>query len=307
MSRRQRLHVPGGIYCVTQFGSARQPLFPAPGHHGIFERCFSAALERTGTRAIAYCCLPCRIHLVLQVGTVPLGRFLQGYAGPYVRTIHSQTGESGHLFARRYHAVLIDPQGWLPSMIRYIHYLPVTLGLAADLGAYPYSSHFDYLGWRNRAWLHQHIALRSMEMHEDARGDYTRLMQRPPAAGEIRRLQAGEVDPRVLGDGNFVATLPRSVRIPRSAMSLEKITRNVTLMLNVKHTELFSRSRLRRPALARSVIAWHAIELGVARLSTIANYLGRDPATITLGIARHRVRRPELFRLDAFRHLVPLG
>lgn len=306
MSRPQRLHVPGGTYCVTQFGSVRQPLFSAPEHHETFERCFSAALQRTGTRAIAYCCLPCRIHLVLQVGTVPLGRFLQCYAGPYVRALHLLTDESGHLFARRYHAVLIDPQRWLPPLIRYIHYLPVTLGLAS-LDTYPYSSHFDYLGRRKRAWLHQRIALRAIAAHEDGRGNYARLMRRRPAAEEIQQLQAGEADPRVLGDRNFVATLPRSVRRARSGMSLEKITRNVTLMLNVQHAELFSRARLRGPALARSVIAWHATELGIARLSTVANYLGRDPATITLGIARHRVRRPELFRLDALHHLVPLG
>lgn len=307
MSRQQRLHVPGGTYCVTQFGSARQPLFFASEHHELFERCFSAALERTGTHAIAYCCLPCRIHLVLQVGTTALGRFLQCYAGPYVRALHAHTGESGHLFARRYHAVLIDPQHWLPPLIRYIHYLPVLLGLAENLDAYPYSSHLDYLGRRNRAWLHTRIARRPMQMHEGGRGDYARLMLHPPAAGEIRQLQAGKVDPRVIGDGNFIATLPRSVRIPKSGMSLEKITHNVTLMLNVKHAELFSRSRLRGPALARSVIAWHATELGIASLSTVANYLRRHPATITLGIARHRQRRPDLFRLDAFRHLVPLG
>src|SRR5690606_19005421 len=105
----------------------------------------------------------------------------------------------------------------------------------------------------------------------------------------------------------FLETLPRRVRPHRSKVSLAEIIDNVTRALDVEREHVLSSSRRRELALARALIAWYATERRIATLSEVARHLRRDPSTLSVAITRYRSCRPELFRLDAFRHLAPLG
>jgi hypothetical protein len=57
---------------------------------------------------------------------------------------------------------------------------------------------------------------------------------------------------------------------------------------------------LRKLALARALIAWHATARGAATTAEISFYLGRAPSTLSQGISLYRERHPELFKLDVF-------
>jgi putative transposase len=125
MSRRQRLHVPGGTYYVVQRGSTTRPIFSQHQDYQLFERLLATALRRTGSRLHAYCWTPDAIHLALQIDSVSVGRFMQGITSRYARSIHERAAESGHFFRQRYKAILIDPNTYLLKLVRYIHHLPV--------------------------------------------------------------------------------------------------------------------------------------------------------------------------------------
>jgi hypothetical protein len=45
---------------------------------------------------------------------------------------------------------------------------------------------------------------------------------------------------------------------------------------------------------------------GIATLAEISRYLGRVSSTLSKTITSYRKRQPELFKLDAFTHLLPL-
>jgi hypothetical protein len=77
-------------------------------------------------------------------------------------------------------------------------------------------------------------------------------------------------------------------------------------MLDVSREDVLSKSRLRRLALARAVIAWHTTVRGIATLAEISRYLGRVSSTLSKTITSYRKRQPDLFKLDAFTHLLPL-
>jgi len=55
MSRRSRLHVPGGVYYVVQRSNARQPIFTDAADYAIFEQLLATMLARCRARVHAFC------------------------------------------------------------------------------------------------------------------------------------------------------------------------------------------------------------------------------------------------------------
>ncbi len=113
-------------------------------------------------------------------------------------------------------------------------------------------------------------------------------------------------DPRVLGDRQFMADIPRHMRVYRSSYSLDQVIDTVSCTLGVERSEVLSRSRQRRLSLARALITWYATERGVATLAEVARRLERDPSTLFVGVERYRTLRPELFNLIALPDNGPL-
>ncbi|MGH8177846.1 MAG: transposase [Steroidobacter sp.] len=305
MSRRQRLYVPDGVYYVVQRGSAHQPIFSQPDDYPFFERLLAAALRRAGARVHAYCWTPDAIHLVLQIGEISVGRFMQGLTSRYARSMQKRAGESGHFFRQRYRAVLIDPAKYLLGLIRYLHYTPVLAGLADRPGDYMFSSHAAYSRSSAIAWLTTRAALRLLR---HAGSDYAALISFAPPLHEIEQFVSGGAnDARVIGGPDFLASLPRHSRTYRSTASLDQIIQTVTCTLGLERERVLSNSRERELTLARALIGWYAMERGVATLSDVARRLRRDPSTLSLAISRYRVCRSELFKLTSLHDVVPLA
>lgn len=308
MARQRRLDVPHGTYYVVQSGSAQQRLFTQPEHFVLLEELLASVLRRTGTHALAYCWLPDSIHLALQMGSVPLGRFMQGFTSRYARSLHLQLNVRGHLFAHRYRSLLIDPECWLLPLIHYVHSLPVLEGLVTNTAVYEYSSHQIYLGITRTSWIHTRAALRSLAGRGEPDHAYRELMAQPPTPEVTRAFrQAREDGSRSLASPGFLARLPRSVRTPRSALSFEQLVHQIAVIVDVDHLAIFSRSSQQALVLARALIAWHATERGIASLSEVGRRLRRHPSTLSSAIAHHRNRRPDLFQLNALHYFVPLG
>ena len=110
MSRRSRLHVPGGVYYVVQRSNANQPIFTDAADYAIFERLLATMLARCRARVHAFCWEVDAIHLTLQVTDMPVGRLMQRLSSQYARRVHRRQGNGGHLFQQRYHSLLIDPE-----------------------------------------------------------------------------------------------------------------------------------------------------------------------------------------------------
>jgi hypothetical protein len=142
---------------------------------------------------------------------------------------------------------------------------------------------------------------------EQARYAYRRLMFEAPALDEGVHFERGsDDDPRVLGDRQFMADIPRHMRVYRSSYSLDQVIDTVSTTLGVERSEVLSRSRQRRLSLARALITWYATERGVATLAEVARRLERDPSTLFVGVERYRTLRPELFNLTALPDNGPL-
>jgi putative transposase len=308
MSRRSRLHVPGGVYYVVQRSNASQPIFTDAADYAIFERLLATMLARCRARVHAFCWEVDAIHLALQVTDMPVGRLMQRLSSQYARRVHRRQGNGGHLFQQRYHSLLIDPDAYLLKLIRYLHLIPVRSGAVRDPNDYALSSQRAYLAMIQVPWLTTSVALRMLAQRpEQARYAYRRLMFEAPAVDEGAHFERGcDDDPRVLGDRQFMADIPRHMRVYRSSYSLDQVIDTVSCTLGVERSEVLSRSRQRRLSLARALITWYATERGVATLAEVARRLERDPSTLFVGVERYRTLRPELFNLTALPDNGPL-
>ena len=308
MSRRSRLHVPGGVYYVVQRSNARQPIFTDAADYAIFERLLATMLARCRARVHAFCWEVDAIHLALQVTDMPVGRLMQRLSSQYARRVHRRQGNGGHLFQQRYHSLLIDPDAYLLKLIRHLHLIPVRSQTVRDPNDYALSSQRAYLGMTQVPWLTTSVALRMLAQRpEQARYAYRRLMFEAPTVDEGAHFERGcDDDPRVLGDRQFMADIPRHMRVYRSSYSLDQVIDTVSCTLGVERSEVLSRSRQRRLSLARALITWYATERGVATLAEVARRLERDPSTLFVGVERYRNLRPELFNLTALPDNGPL-
>ena len=307
MSRRSRLHVPGGLYYVVQRGNARQPIFNDASDYATFEQLLAAMVVRCRTRVHAFYWTQDAIHFAVQIADLPVGRLMQRLTSQYARKVHRKHGESGHLFQQRYHALLVDPEVYLLKLIRYIHLMPVRQGIVQEPGEYTLSSHNAYLGMSAVPWLSTGVAMRTLAPRfEQARQEYRRFMSEAEG-NEADLFEKGCTDdPRVLGDRAFMQVVPRSQRTYRSTHSLDQVIDTVSSKLGLERSEVLSRSRQRRLALARALITWYATERGIATLAEVARRLERDPSTLFVAVERYRTLRPDLFNLGSLHDSGPL-
>ena len=301
MTRPLRLHVEGGCYYARQNGAIARAVFAADAEFRAFEQILGAVAAQGGIELHAYCLLPDAIHLALTLRRGTLAQVMQRITGSYAR--HIQSRRNGHFFRHRYRALLLEPAQYLLPLVRYLHYLPVLLQLARSTADHTHSSDRIYRDLQSVPWVD---CRRVHELLTAADVSYETLMAMPPSLADVEAFSG--MTATILGSAAFRSTLPRRATPPRpAALTLEHLIRDVMQLLEVSERELVSRSRGHDAVLARSLIAWLAIERKLATLTQIARRFNRDTSTLSKAITRCQQRRPDLFRLDVLHTLRSLA
>lgn len=289
MARPLRLHVPGGFYHVTLRGNHRQPIFFSIADRTLLDRLVSSALNEYDARLHAYCWMTNHIHLLIQVADRPLGAIVRKFASAYARTIQQHLETTGHLFERRYHAILVDADAYLLTLLRYIHFNPVRAGLVSNPAAYAWSSHAVYLGLREQDWVTTDFALGLFGPHRSvARSAYSGFMQAPGlhdwGSGDLK---PNDHDSLVLGSDEFISRIGRAPTRSLVARGLQSIVDECAERFQLSRTLLVSGSKNRRLSAARAWLAREAVNSGIATVSDIARELQRSETAVRRLLARH--------------------
>jgi REP element-mobilizing transposase RayT len=251
----------------------------------------SEALFRYDARLHAYCWMTNHIHLPAQVADVPLGRLMQTVSSRYARLFQSRLQTTGHLFERRYHAVLVDADDQLLQSIRYIHLNPVSAGIVSDPRSYRWSSHAAYCGSGGPAWLTTDCALAIFdEDRSRARAAYDRFIR---DAVENERTTAIDDGPELPGASTSFGAIPNVADIQRSWRSLDELIGSVCEEAGVTADVLAVRHRSRVITEVRARIAGEAVRSGLATLEQLAGYFGCSAAAISRLLQRRTKRGQE--------------
>jgi len=145
VARRPRVFAPGLLYHVIVRGNQRRKTFRCDDDYKAYLDRLERYRAKFHLRIYAYCLMPNHVHLLLESGSAPLGKFMQGVQQSYTQYFNRSYRKVGHLFQGRYKAIICDKEKYLLALLRYIHLNPVRAGLAKRPEGYVYSGHRSYL------------------------------------------------------------------------------------------------------------------------------------------------------------------
>jgi len=230
-------------------------------------------MSRYGARLHLYCWMTNHTHMVLQCGVTPIFKTLHLAAGEYARLFNAKYAHVGHLFQDRYGSRLIDTDGYLLQLIRYIHLNPVAAGLVSVPAEYHWSSYQWYTSTEAPEWLTTTFLLALFS--NDLPTARMRMMAFTNAA-DCAAAPTGE-PPATCGTGvrQLANNFPEFAAAPTN---LDQVIGLASQRFEVSASDLAGASRRRDVTKARAWIAWIAQRHGVATLTHVARRFDRDPS-----------------------------
>lgn len=138
------MSVGGYAYHVLNRGNGRMTIFEDEDDFAAFERVLEEAADRfPGVDVLAYCLMPNHWHLVLyphQDGQ------LSAFVGWLTLThtqrwrAHRHTIGGGHVYQGRFKSFLVDTEGYLANVCRYVERNPVRAGIVKQAENWWWSS-----------------------------------------------------------------------------------------------------------------------------------------------------------------------
>ena len=123
MGRPPRAAEGGYVYHVLNRANARMTIFADAGDYEAFEKVLAEAVERSGTRVLAYCLLPNHWHLVVWPRkNGELSRFVGWLTLTHTQRWHAyrrSTG-SGHVYQGRFKSFPVEEDEHFYTVARYV-------------------------------------------------------------------------------------------------------------------------------------------------------------------------------------------
>ncbi len=288
MARKLRIHIPGALYHVIFRGNAGQPVFFSNADRYRLYLLLQEGTCRFGYRIHAFCLMSNHIHLLLQAGNVPLSKGMHNLAFRFTRWINVRESRSGHLFQGRYKAILVDADGYLLELVRYMHFNPVRAQMVTAPSDYPWSSHRAYLGDGSLPWLTTELVLAQLgnDMPQALR-NYASFMAAGGETGYREEFYSGNHQGSILGDDRFVEkVLAQAGKMPSRPICVDRLKEVVLQEFGCTMVELGTRSQRRPWSLARASLGWLAMHTGAATLTEVGTWFGRDVGTMSAAVRR---------------------
>ena len=146
MPRQARKKSQSGIYHIMLRGINRQQIFEDAEDCYKFLAILAEYKPICEYNLYAYCLMGNHIHLLLKEGTESLEQVFKRVCGKFVYWYNAQYQRAGHLFQDRFKSEPVDTEGYLQTVICYIHQNPVKAHLCKRVSDYAYSSYSSYLG-----------------------------------------------------------------------------------------------------------------------------------------------------------------
>jgi len=146
MPRKPRIEFQGAFYHVICRGNNKQEIFAGDNDYREFLKGIKITKARYGFLLYCYNLIPNHLHLAVETSNEPLSRIMCSLLTRYARYFNSRHKRTGHVFEKRYKAILCQKESYLLEMLRYIHLNDVRAGLTGRPGDWKWSSYRTYMG-----------------------------------------------------------------------------------------------------------------------------------------------------------------
>jgi len=299
MPRVARLDAPGVIHHIIIRGIERREIFRDNNDRNDMLDRLSDLLPATRTSCYSWAFLSNHAHFLFRSGNQGLSTLMRRLLTGYAIRFNRRHKRHGQLFQNRYKSIICQEDLYLRELVRYIHLNPVRAKIVPDmrrLNRYKYSGHRVLMGKGNCDWQETNYVLSSFgKSILQARETYYSYMKegmdqgrRPELVGgglirslggwsEARKLRLKgqdriKGDERILGDGEFVMKIlseadehmDRRYELKSRGYTIERLEQRVLNLYRIKKEDLYSKSRQKVRAEARSVFCyWGVRELGL--------------------------------------------
>jgi putative transposase len=142
MPRISRGLADDSIYHVINRGNGGQVVFQKDKDYEAFINLMKEAKIRYAVKIFAYCLMPNHFHIVVMPHrSGDLSKWMQWLMTSHVRRFHRHYGTSGHIWQGRYKSFLIQKDGHLLTVLKYVESNPLRAGLANSANNWLWSSH----------------------------------------------------------------------------------------------------------------------------------------------------------------------
>jgi len=288
MARKKRLHYPGACYHVILRGNAGNDIFFEEQDRSRFFFLLQQGKEKFKHRIHAYCLMTNHVHLVIQVGEIPLSRILQNISFRYTRFINHRKKQIGHLFQGRYKALLLDVDTYLLELVRYIHNNPVRAGMVKSPEEYPWSSHSAYMGNISVPWLTTDWVLAQFSSTKKKAVElFGQFVLKGMTENPRKEFYRGESEGQIIGDDRFAEkVLAQASREIRKKTSLDQVVQVVCENFGTSQSKLCSKSRQKRISEPRAILALLVRDIDDLQLTALSRKLNRDLSGLSQAASR---------------------
>jgi REP element-mobilizing transposase RayT len=292
MARKPRIHYPGAFYHVILRGNSGRDIFFSKKDRTKFYLLLQEGTERFEHRIHAFCLMTNHVHLVVQVGVIPLSKIMQNVTFRYTRYINIRKKQIGHLFQGRYKAILVDADNYLLELVRYIHNNPVRAQLTETADQYTFSSHQAYLGKNKLPWLTTDFVLTQFSKQKKrALKLYSDFIMKGSQEDHRQEFYRGLHEGRILGDERFSEkVLAKAAEKYSKKLLLEDVVEAVCFFYNITIDILAEPGKERPASEARAIASLLVQEYDNLRLTELGSFLKRDLATLSQAANRLRKR-----------------
>lgn len=282
MARKLRIHFPGAVYHVILRGNAGGPVFFDDRDRYRFYLILQCAVEKFRCRMHAFCLMKNHIHLVVQVGEIPLSRIMQNVSLRFTKWINYSQSRTGHLFQGRYKALLIDADAYLLELVRYVHLNPVRAGATASPEEFPWTGHRGYLGKEFIPWLATDFVLPMLSPSiGQARMAYEAFVRDGIGEGRRGEFHNGTCEGRILGNDSFTEEVfIRVDQVGEREYTLDEVISAVCAHFQIPDEKLKAPGKIRPMTEGRAVAAVIVQASPHLLLTDLARQLGRDVSAL---------------------------
>ncbi len=146
MARPLRLEFPHALYHLTSRGDRREDIYLSDTDRLAWLAVLSQVCQRFGWIVHAYCLMSNHYHLLVETPLANLSQGMRQLNGVYTQLFNRRNSKVGHVFQGRFKAIVVDKEGYLLELARYIVLNPVRAGMVADAKDWPWSSYGAMVG-----------------------------------------------------------------------------------------------------------------------------------------------------------------